>query len=388
MPLFDPRDLIAWYVFQANAYAQERRDWFEPEAFRIAPVFRRLGQLVPQLEEVAGAMERVEKIMKEGKSQPDDGLFELLVAGAYKTRSWPEVQFVPERPGIAKTHDLFASRGRSRWAVECKRVNRSGYESEEYGHGLRVARTVHELCRSRRRSLVLEVVFEAELANVSDEYLAERADAFITDSSCTQWEDDWSHGRVREVEWHTVQSVLQRDDVFFGSSRMVELLVGRYVQHVDHSVASDWIPARGRPLYATAVNQASVISWMSNSQEAMSRKARHFRSIVARASEQLPADCPSAIHVGYEARDGNSVGALRHELNRIQMRSFDPKKSRLRWVYGNYLSPEHTNHPNESSALSETTATYKIGRHSTSNPLPNHLLFNDDPGVRGHHWRW
>lgn len=42
--LFEPDDLIAWHVFQANAYAADRQDWFEPEAFRIAPVFRRLGQ--------------------------------------------------------------------------------------------------------------------------------------------------------------------------------------------------------------------------------------------------------------------------------------------------------------------------------------------------------
>jgi hypothetical protein len=92
------------------------------------------------------------------------------------------------------------------------------------------------------------------------------------------------------------------------------------------------------------------------------------------------------VHVGYEAQDGNSVDDFRHQLNRIEMKTFDPGGSRLRWVYGNYLSPEHTNDPNESAALSETTATYRIGRHQTSDPLRGHLLFSDEPGTPGYHW--
>src|SRR4051812_29222822 len=57
--LFDPDDAIAWYVFQANAFAAQREDCYEPESYRIVPIFQRLGQIVPQLQSVRGASDRV-----------------------------------------------------------------------------------------------------------------------------------------------------------------------------------------------------------------------------------------------------------------------------------------------------------------------------------------
>lgn len=383
--LFDPHDAIAWYLFQANAYATQREDCYEPEAFRIAPVFKRLGQIMPQLNAVSGIMDRVQDLMTNGRRQPDDALYELLVAGAYK-RTWTDVTFVPEQPGIAKTQDLVVTRRRSRWAVECKRVNRSGYEAQERNRGEALAAPVHELCRSRKRSIILEVAFDVELFELRDSYLVERVEAFLSKRSERQWADLQSRGQVREIDWALAQAVLQYDDVFFGSSRMVELLAGKYVPHIDYSVVADWIPASERPLHATAITQASVVGWMSTSPAAAARKARHFRSLVAKAANQLPSDCLGVIHVGYEARDGNSVDHLRHLLNRREIETFNPGHADLRWVYGNYLSPEHTTAQNESAALSETTATYKIGRHHNAEPLPDHLLFSDEQGIPGHHW--
>lgn len=385
-PLFDNKDGIAWYIFQANAYATAREDWFEPEAFRIVPVFRRLGHLLPELKMVSGIADRISKLMIDGKAQPDDGLFELLVAGAYKCRSWKTVEFVPEQHGIAKSHDIMVSAGRRRWAVECKRVNRSGYEATEYDHGLRIAKYLHDLCRARNCSLIVEVAYQVQLSEITDTYLAEKAEAFLSNPRRSTWDDSLSRGRVRPIDWYLARSVMEHDDVFFGSSRMVELLIGRYEPHLDHSVVGDWIPAPQHPFHATAMSQASIVSWLSRSTEAAKRKARHFKSLVARAEEQLPNDCPGVIHVGYEARSGNSVDDLRHYLNTAEMMSFSPTDSQLRWVYGNYLSPEHTNAPNESEAISETTATYKIGSHRAVSPLDGHLLFSDGQGRPGTHW--
>ena len=385
-PLYDPNDVIAWYVFQANAYAENREDWFEPEAFRISPVFRRLGEILCDLRAVTGVEERVYKLMNANKGQADDGLYELLVAGAYKSRLWKSVEFVQEQPGIAKTSDLMVKSGRRRWAVECKRVNRSGYEAAEYQHGLRLASALHHLCNMRKCSLIVEVIYFVELSEISANYLAVRAERFLNDPSLHTWSDAFGRGQVRHVDWRLARAVLHYDYVFYGSSRMVELLAGEYRSNFDHSMAAEWLPAPLRPLHATAINRASVVSWRSASEEAARRKARHFKSLVAKAEEQLPKDCPGVIHVGYEARDGNSVDALRHHLNDVEMRKFSPSASQLRWVYGNYLSPEHTNNPNESCALSETTATYKIGNHRIQPPLPGHILFSAGQGRLGVHW--
>ena len=44
-PLYDPADAIFWCIHQALAYASptHRHDYFEPDAFRISPVFARLS---------------------------------------------------------------------------------------------------------------------------------------------------------------------------------------------------------------------------------------------------------------------------------------------------------------------------------------------------------
>ena len=111
-------------------------------------LFRRIGQMLPTLSQIEGAEERAERLMTKNLSQPDDGIFELLVAATYKRRGWENVSFVPEAPGLGKRNDLFVDRGRSHWAVECKRAGRSGYARKERLAGERMAERAH--ARSRQ----------------------------------------------------------------------------------------------------------------------------------------------------------------------------------------------------------------------------------------------
>lgn len=384
--LFDPKDAIAWYIFQAQAGAAKREDWYEPDAFRISPIFNRLGKIITDLQGISGIEDRIQTLLTRGKSQPDDGLFELLVAGAYKRRNWTNVAFVPERPGVSKSQDLLVSAGRRHWAVECKRAGRSSYEASETERANALIKPVHELCRKKGKSIIVQVIFNTELSDVDGDYLVEKAEDFIDNSSCCFWNDHYGKVHMAYVDWSLARAVLAHDDVFYGSSRMAELLTGQYSPQMDYSIVADWVPAPKRPLHATSLSRASVVSWASRSFEAAERKASHFKSVVGKASKQLPGDLPGAIHVGYEAKSATSVDDLRHVFNSMMIKDFDPEKSRLRWVYGSYLSPEHTNDRNESWAISETTAQYKIGHHRTNEPLPNHLLFNDGAGKPGHHW--
>lgn len=385
--LFDPEDRIAWYVFQARAYAlpEYRHQWFEPEAFRIVPLFIRLNQIKPDLEKVDGTDKRLKDLLLgNGRKQPDDGFFELLVAGAYRRRGWPLVSFVETTPGKGATHDLAVARDGQCWAVECKRINRSGYEIEEKDRADALAIHVHRLCEVHGRSIDMDVEFKKELHDIADTYLVKKLRGFLRDRHRNAWSDEVSEGRVRDVDWHSMQAVLAHDDIFYGSSRMIELLVGHFDPRVDHCLRADWIPATRMPMHATSVRQASVVSWKSVSEEARRRKAKHFLSTIAGAARQLPGTMPGVIHVGYESTTGNSAEDLRHERNAGQIKSFDGRESNLRCVYGNYFAAEHTTNPDESAAVSETMVPYPVGPHSM-HPLPGHLLFVDE-GHPGHHW--
>lgn len=384
--LFDERDLAAWYVFQAKAYAANRSDWYEPEAYRLAPVFRRIGQLLAELQSISGAEERAARILTEGRRQPDDGIYELLVSATYRRSGWEKVEFVPEEPGRRKTHDLNVASGRRRWAVECKRVGRSEYVADERRHGERLAEPVHALSRKGQSSAILKVDFRVELSEVPTEYLADLVARAAARGGATQWDDEISKGHVRDVAWHLLRPVLVSDDLYFGSSRMIQLAAGSYVAEADHSVDGDWTPSRERPFHAHDVMRLSVVSWFSSSREAARRKAKHFRGMVAKAARQLPGDRPGVVHVGYELLGGNGADARRDLANRLELLNFDVEKSRLRFVYGNYMVPEHVTAANESAALTETTATYPIGSGRTPDPVPHHLLFSEGAVLPGGYW--
>jgi hypothetical protein len=192
---------------------------------------------------------------------------------------------------------------------------------------------------------------------------------------------------VRPTTWDLAQRILATDDVYFGSSRMVEIFAGAYANGADHSFFAKWRPAPRRAGYAEAVYHASVVSWRSLSARANLQKARHFRGMLANAEGQFPGDRPGVLHVGIESPADGAADGTRHLLNWVNARSFETEASRLRWAYGHYFVPEVTTRQNESWAITETVAPYKIGRHGTRWPLPHTMLLTP-PGEHrpGVHW--
>ena len=385
--LFNPADAIAWYVHQATRYADPalRPDFFLPAGYRIAPLFQRIGQLRDALVGVDGGEARAARLMTENTAQPDDGIYELLVAGAYARRGWNDVRFVPEAPGVAKRNDLMVERPGDRWAVEIKRAGRSGYARDERLAGERMADGAHALSRNAGRSLLLLTRFRGELHTLGDDYLATKVERFLGSDGIYEWDDEGGEGMVADVDWARLHAVMVEDDIYFGSSRMVELLLGSYEPAVDFTMAGDWTPAEGRPLHAAWVDHLSLVGWRSGSDEAVRRKSMHFRSLIGQASLQLPGDRPGAIHVGYEGTGGNNEDGRRHALNRREMATFEPGGTGLRMVYGNYFMPELVTARNESAAVTETLAWYPVGRELMKEPLPGHLLFMDKDRQSGSH---
>lgn len=386
VPFYNPADTASWYLFQGNAYATDRMNWVPEEAVRIVPTLTRIGEELTKLLAIPGAEDRARRLMNADRSQPDGGLFELLVALAYYRDGW-ETAFAPERPGVAKTHDLNVRKGRSRWAVECKRMDRSSYEARERVRGEELARPVHRLALAAGRSIYMQIAFDAELDAIPDDYLALHASAYLGAAGANYWSDEHGIGTIREIDWTLAREVLAEDDVYYGSSRMVELLIGRYDHDFAHSMSGKWLPSRTRPFWASAVYQASVVGWRNQSATAICKKAKHFRATVAKATAQLPTDQPGVVHVGVETWAGSLADGVRHLLNKLEMMDFDPGTSRLRWVYGEYFAPEVSTRSDEGWAIEETSASYRVGSHRTREPLPYHMLLTPEAKTNhGVHW--
>lgn len=385
--LFDERDTVAWYILQAETFATDRM-FFAPEGvMRSVPYLTRIGKELPGMLSVKGAEDRAARMMTSDKQQPDGAIFELLVGLGWKRNGWATVEFVPEKRGIARTPDLIASRPRSTWAVECKRLVPSTYAKNERSIGMKLAEPVHALCLERYVSYVVEVIYKVELAEIPEDYLVRTVDRVLKRKLSFSWDDDQSRGVVRPVEWGLARGVLSKDFVYYGGSRMIELLAGRYEHDADHSMAAKWRPRLDRPEYADAIYQASVVIWGCVAAESTMRKAGHFRRVLANAEGQLPSDVPGAVHVGIESYSGGFVDFLRHMQNRSEAREFKPGTSRLRWVYANHFVPEDTTHQDETWAITETMVPYRVGRHGTKSPLPGHMLVSPETqAISGSHW--
>lgn len=265
-------------------------------------------------------------------------------------------------------------------------MGRSGYGETERARGEAISQAFHTVCRERGVSLSVQVAFKDELTAVDVSYLAEKAEAFLRNSRRDTWEDAFGAGWIRVVDRRRLDLVLEHDDLFFGSSRMIQLIEGAYSPSIQYSLDGTWRPAKDRPFHAAQVGRVSAVSWLSASETAQTRKAKHFRKLIREAADQLPGDRPGVVHVGYEAFYDDATEALRHALNHQHIRELDVSSSRLRYVYANYMAPEHTNDRNESSALIETTATYPVGQRSTAEPLRHHLLFADADPTPGPFW--
>lgn len=56
-----------------------------------------------------------------------------------------------------------------------------------------------------------------------------------------------SKGFIRPVNWRLTRSVMAEDFVYYGGSRMIELLAGHYQHELDYRMAAKWRQARTDP---------------------------------------------------------------------------------------------------------------------------------------------
>ncbi|SNY58218.1 hypothetical protein SAMN06297129_3546 [Pseudooceanicola antarcticus] len=375
--LFDPRDSVAWYILQAESYATDRRFWTPDEAARIVPYIRRIGQLRDHLSRVDGVEDRVARFINGDGAQPDGPIFELLVAGAWVARGY-SVRFIPEQLGGSRTPDLEARKKRSRWAIEAKRMMPSAYGKRERDKGRKIAANLHDLCESLGHSVVVDVVYEKELEEYSDDFLASCVREFLPIRESRTIDHEGARITVRPVAWPVVQRVFAADYVFIGSSRMTELVNGMCDDGSYHDLRVRCRRANSRPSYADRLSRASLVNWTCTAPPAVKARAKHFKKKLTDAEGQLPDNCPGLIHVGMDSSGRSDSDQLRHYANGREAAGLIPGRSRPKWVYGNYFKVEATTRPNEALAMEETMAPYKVGRHRTRDPLPSRLLLCDD----------
>jgi len=125
------QDRFGWYLYVIETALYDPTNSEVNENARLSPIFRRLGEDLDLLRKVGGIDQKVKHLLSP-KTQPDQVLFEMLIALLWARNGFDQVEFVAESPGAAKTPDIKATSGSREWFIETKRLTlRSGYSRTE-----------------------------------------------------------------------------------------------------------------------------------------------------------------------------------------------------------------------------------------------------------------
>lgn len=381
---FDERDSFAYQLYLAEAYIDHIWNYDPVFGSRVVPVFAAIGRNLDLLLTVDGIEGRVMRMVRAEKAQPNGPLFELLVAAAY-LRAGGKVSFVPEQRGGPRTHDMDVELMGRFYAVECKRMEVSDFGEAERAR----ARTLWGPSSAHLASILYstfaEVEFLVPLADVPDDYLTRKTQVWQLDPSRPfEWNDKQGRGRIGPLDLRPLQNELENSFILNGSTRLSELLTGRYKRH-QSMISSLRIKFGDNPRYIDECDYATVLEWTALAPASISGRARDVLRKVADGLGQLPHDRPGIIHIGFEAVEGDDVEALRHQRIVASMDDFDPGNTPLEYVYTHFLSPESP--PDQSWAFDETTDFRSI--HAMGLPPLNEPFLVLEPSALqrlGGHW--
>lgn len=381
---FDESDKFGWYLFLAEAFFDHPWNYEPMYGSRVVPLFAALGRDLELLNSVAGLDERVKRLVGPERRQPNGGVFELLVAAAYR-RAGGEVAFRPERPGIAKTHDMDVTIGGRELAVECKRLETSDYGERERMRMRELWEPAAYIANAAERSTFGNVSFLIPVFGVPNRYLHDKVRRWLDSGSPAHvWADEVARGTMGEPDLTPLQHVLEGNEVLSASTRLQELLTGQYVRHARILQAVRTRQGMS-PRYIKACDLAILLQWQSLAPASIDAKARDVLKKLAEANSQLPDDKPGIVHIGFEAVEGDEVERARYAKILASTGNFDPKGKPLEYVYIHYFVPESP--PDEAWAFDETVHWQKIGG---TDPRPLRSAFLVMPGgVQGRdgpHW--
>jgi len=382
---FSADDQFAWYLFLGQANLDHPTVYDFMFGSRVLPILRSIGRSLDLLKGVEGVGQRVQRMLGPERRQPNGGLFELLVAAAYR-REGAEVRFVPEQPGVKKMHDMDIRIRGQEWAVECKRMELGEYTEKERSRARELwLPTAHEVQR-RGLDVLAKVRFASELDDISPEYLARHTAQWMSGGFLAphRWEDRNGSGCIERLDMSRLKALLKTDDIALHSARMMELLTGEYKRNakIIHILLAKMAE---NPLYVAECDQAIVLDWESHSPAAIDGKARDVLKRLADGVRQLPDDRPGVIHIGFEAVDGDDVERLRYDKVVRTITNFDPQGKGLEHVYVHWFAPESS--PNRSEAFDETC--HWAGRRPEHlRPLRDDMLVlaPDGPTREAVHW--
>ena len=387
-------DTIHWYLYLAENALNSPAKREPTQDARILPVFARLGAELDLFKEVEGATEKARDLVQNRPELADSTLFEFLIATLWKRNGWPAVSFVPES-ATAKTPDLIARSGKSRWAIECKRLSKgSSYSAREREKWLRMWRPLSRWLVNHGHAVVLDIVFHVELETLPDEFMIDELQGKLPllaiYPSHIISNDVWDV-EVALVDFERAAEHLSRYYVKCPSTQMAELIGGRRdpnrgFTYVFGGRTATMGTGHVFDKFMDTMDFAACAFWHCDAARSIEIKARDVRGRLADAVRQLPEELPSAVHIGLETLDGVAVEAERYRRIFNTVSRFDVDGKPLRWVYCHLFQSYAP--PDRDWVLDETVYYFATEATPRETPLEHlgAIMLESELSSEGVHW--
>lgn len=373
-----PEDRSGWYIYQAELYLKNPHDCDLPQCARILPVFSRLGNRLNDIIRIPGATERMKRALTNIGVDIDSTLFELIVASAYLRRGFSDVAFVPESSRV-KTPDIKMVRNGQDFYAECKRKRKmSDYARKEREQWWKLSERLRQKLVNDKTSVLIDFVFHIPLSECPADYLDRKVTPLIKGERYGTLIDDAELSvSLKPVHLQEVREVFRTTMIRVDSPVLYEKLYGSFERWRGYTGSWVYHPSPTKPRYITDITFATGCVWSCDASDTLRNKAQHFRRELAQAVEQLPPGVPSAVHLGFEAYDGEGVEAIRYKrLKDEMMGGFNSGTKNLEMVYCNLFEFEST--PTENWAVNET-CNYWLKDESSRSYLLEPMLLLAEP---------
>jgi len=367
------QDQIAWYLYLADAYLTHPQDYDFSQGARVIPQIKTFGRFVELLNSVEGIHDYILKKINNIHTNADSLFFELLVALTYKRNNWNKVTFIPESPP-AKSPDIFVSDGNDEWFIECKKLAKSSqYSLDEREKWLHMWEPLNVFLRGHKKSIIFDIVFHVELKTLDDSYVYNNLTPklkFVITNGVVIDNNIWKVS-IKFVDLATIRRKLARSYVKIPSSSLATLVTGEHLPSAGFTCVFLGKPSPIHPTYLEDIDFISCARWNCDAEEAILKKARDIRKQLSDATNQLPDNKASIIHVGVESHDGPIVEDERflRILNTVSF--WDSNQKDIQWIYCHIFDPQVP--PDENWDFGETVLHFSK-QNALEAPLKNHNL--------------
>jgi len=284
----------------------------------------------------------------------DSTLFELTVASVLLKRGFSDVEFVTESSTM-KTPDLKMIRNGQDFYVECKRKKKmSEYARNERERWWALSDHIRKKLVAERIPVLIDIVFHTPVLDCPDDFLDRRVLPLVKSGVYgTVIDDAELCVAFKPIYLDELRKLLATTVIRVDSPILYEKLYGSFERWRGYTGSWLYSPSKAKPRYVTDISFAAGCVWSCDASDTLRAKAQHFRRELAKAVEQLPTGIPSAVHLGFEAYDGEGVEAIRYKrLKEEMMTGFNPGTKELEVVYCHLFEFETT--PTENWAVNET----------------------------------